>query len=233
VWFEERGNTMMQKEMNKENEEINDRAYELYKEHGFKDGNAYVDWLQAERQMGAKTIAKQNKQTKGILYVIVGLLCAIVVILLLTLFKPTPQAELSALSMAKLRIMMVVLDPKENEQVAVFGDTHFNFGESALSAEAKTLLDEDVQAMKDNPQTEVRMAGYTSAIGSKEVNQKLSEDRANAVRDYLIEKGIAPERITVIGYGRTRPAVYEVTPGNINSKAAMANMRVLFEVAVK
>jgi outer membrane protein OmpA-like peptidoglycan-associated protein len=233
VWFEERGNTMMQKEMNKENEEINDRAYELYKEHGFKDGNAYVDWLQAERQLSAKTIAKQNKHTKGILYVIVGLLCAIVVILLLTLFKQTPQAELSALSLAKLRIMMVVLDPKENEQVAVFGDTHFNFGESALSAEAKTLLDEDVQAMKDNPQTEVRMAGYTSAIGSKEVNQKLSEDRANAVRDYLIEKGIAPERITVIGYGRTRPAVYEVTPGDINSKAAMANMRVLFEVAVK
>jgi outer membrane protein OmpA-like peptidoglycan-associated protein len=224
---------MMQKEMNKENEAINDRAYELYKEHGFKDGNAYVDWLQAERQLSAKTIEKHNKHTKGILYVIVGLLCAIVVILLLTLFQPTPQAELSALSMSKLKIMMVVLDPKENEQVVVFGDTHFNFGESTLSQEAKMLLDKDVQAMKDNPQTEVRMAGYTSAIGSKEVNQKLSEDRANAVRDYLIEEGIAPERITVIGYGRTRPAVYEVTPGNINSKAAMANMRVLFEVAVK
>jgi outer membrane protein OmpA-like peptidoglycan-associated protein len=233
VWFEERGNTMMQKEMNKENEEINDRAYELYKEHGFKDGNAYVDWLQAERQLSAKTIAKQNKQTKGILYVIVGLLCAIVVILLLTLFKQTPQAELSALSLAKLKIMMVVLDPRDNEQVVVFGDTHFNFGESTLSSEAKMLLDKDVQAMKDNPDTEVRMAGYTSAIGSEEVNQKLSEDRANAVRDYLIEEGIAPERITVIGYGRTRPAVYEVTPGDINSKAAMANMRVLFEVAVK
>jgi outer membrane protein OmpA-like peptidoglycan-associated protein len=223
----------MQKEMNKENEAINDRAYELYKEHGFKDGNAYVDWLQAERQLSAKTIEKHNKHTKGILYVIVGLLCAIVVILLLTLFQPTPQAELSALSMSKLKIMMVVLDPKENEQVVVFGDTHFNFGESTLSQEAKMLLDKDVQAMKDNPQTEVRMAGYTSAIGSKEVNQKLSEDRANAVRDYLIEEGIAPDRITVIGYGRTRPAVYEVTPGNINSKAAMANMRVLFEVAVK
>ncbi len=77
------------------------------------------------------------------------------------------------------------------------------------------------------------MAGYTSAKGSEDVNQELSEKRANAVRDYLIEEGIAPERITVIGYGRTRPAVYEVTPGDIDSKEALANMRVLFEVVVE
>ncbi|MFH1603328.1 MAG: OmpA family protein [Pseudomonadota bacterium] len=61
----------------------------------------------------------------------------------------------------------------------------------------------------------------------------MSEDIANAVRDYLIEKGIAPERITTIGYGRTKPAVYEVTPDDINTKEAKANMRVLFEVIVK
>ena len=51
----------------------------------------------------------------------------------------------------------------------------------------------------------VRMAGYTSADGTEEDNQKLSERRANSVRDYLIDKGIAPERITVVGYGRTKP----------------------------
>ena len=61
----------------------------------------------------------------------------------------------------------------------------------------------------------------------------MSERRANAIRDYLIEKGIAPERISVIGYGRTRPALYEVTPGDVNSKEALAKMRVLFEVIVK
>ena len=77
------------------------------------------------------------------------------------------------------------------------------------------------------------MAGYTSAKGTEEVNQKLSEERANAVKNYLIEKGIASERITTIGYGRTKPALYEVTPGNKNSHEAQANMRVLFEVVVK
>jgi len=53
------------------------------------------------------------------------------------------------------------------------------------------------------------------------------------VRNYLIEKGIAPGRITVIGYGRTKPAVYEVAPEDIDTKEAKANMRVLFEVVVK
>jgi outer membrane protein OmpA-like peptidoglycan-associated protein len=129
--------------------------------------------------------------------------------------------------------MMLVLDPKDDEKVVVFGDTHFAYDKSTLSLEAKTLLDKDVQGLKENPQIKVRMAGYTSAEGTEEINQKLSERRANTVRDYLIEKGIAPERITVIGYGRTRPAVYEVTPGDINSKEARANMRVLFEVVVK
>jgi OOP family OmpA-OmpF porin len=51
---------------------------------------------------------------------------------------------------------------------------------------------------------------------------------------YLInEGGIAPGRLDTIGYGETRPALYEVTPEDISSKAAKANMKVLFEVIVK
>lgn len=208
-------------------------AYELYQEHGFKDGNDFVDWLEAEKQMGEQSRLKRNKQIRNILFTIVGILCAIVAILLIMLFKKNPQAQLSEKSLSELKVMVLVLDPKDDEKVAVFGDTHFGFGESILSQEAKTLLDKDVQVLKENPQTNVRMAGYTSAKGSEDVNQELSEKRANAVRDYLIEEGIAPERITVIGYGRTRPAVYEVTPGDIDSKEALANMRVLFEVVVE
>ena len=231
--FQERDDKMMQKELNEENMEIKSKAYELYKEHGFKDGNDFVDWLEAERQMGDQSRSKRNKQMKNILFTIVGILCVIVAILLITLLKKNPQVELSEQSLSELKVMMLVLDPKDDEKVVVFGDTHFDFDKSTLSQEAKTLLDKDVQSLKENPQINVRMAGYTSAKGTEEVNQSLSERRANTVRDYLIEQGIAPERITVIGYGRTRPAVYEVTPGEINSKEAQANMRVLFEIVVK
>lgn len=224
---------MIQRDLSEENKAIKSKAYELYEEHGFKDGNDFVDWLEAERQMGVQSRSKRNKQMKNILFAIVGILCVIVAILLITLFKKSPAGGLSEQSLSELTVMVLVLDPKPDEKVLAFGDTHFDFGEYTLSPQAKTLLDKDVRVLKENPQTNVRMAGYTSAQGSEDVNQTLSERRANAVRDYLIEEGIAPERITVIGYGRTRPAVYEVTPGNVDSKEALANMRVLFEVVVK
>ncbi len=224
---------MIQKDLNDENKEIKNKAYELYKKHGFKDGNDFVDWLEAERQIGERSRSKSNKKMRNILSTIVGILFVIVAILLITLFKTNPPVKLSEQSLSELKVMMLVLDPKDNEKVVVFGDTHFDYDKSTLSQEAKSLLDKDVQGLKENPQMKVRMAGYTSAEGTEEDNQKLSERRANTVRDYLIEKGIAPERISVIGYGRTKPAVYEVTPGDINSKEAHANMRVLFEVVVK
>jgi outer membrane protein OmpA-like peptidoglycan-associated protein/uncharacterized protein YegP (UPF0339 family) len=233
LFFQDGVTIMSQKEVSEENKEIKNKAYELYKEHGFKDGNDFVDWLEAEKQLGNKSRAKRNKQMKNILSSIVGILCLIVLVLLLMLFKKNPQVQLSEQKVPEPKIMMFVLDPKADEKVVVFGDTHFGYDESTLNQEAKTLLDMDVQSLKENPKINVRMAGYTSAEGTEEINQKLSEQRANTVRDYLIEKGIAPERITVIGYGRTRPALYEVAPGDINTKEAKANMRVLFEVVVK
>jgi outer membrane protein OmpA-like peptidoglycan-associated protein len=88
--------------------------------------------------------------------------------------------------------------------------------------------------MKDNPNAKVRIAGYTSASGTEEYNQKLSERRAKAVEEYLINEGIiTPDRLTMIGYGKTDPAEYEAAPKELYSKAAKANMRVLFEIVVK
>ena len=233
---------MNEKELNEEYKEIKNKAYKLYEKHGFKDGNDFVDWLEAEKQTEkfekdkqtrTRSVLNLDKQLKNILRTIVVMLCVIVVILLITLLKRNPKMELSEKSLSDLKVMMLVLDPKEDEKVIVFGDTHFDFDQSSLSQEAKTLLDKDVQVLKENPQINIRMAGYTSALGSEAINQKISEKRANAVRDYLIEKGIEPKRITTIGYGRTKPAVYEVVPGDIHSKEAMANMRVLFEIVVK
>jgi OOP family OmpA-OmpF porin len=92
----------------------------------------------------------------------------------------------------------------------------------------------NIQLLKDNPKAQIRVAGYTSAAGTEEYNQKLSERRANAVREYLINEGIiAPDRLTIIGYGETRPAMYEAAPKELYSKAAKANMRALFEIVVQ
>jgi outer membrane protein OmpA-like peptidoglycan-associated protein len=225
---------MIQKELNEENKEIKNLAYELYAKHGFKNGNDYVDWLEAERlAAGMHSKAIPRRHMPKVLWIIVGILCLIVAILLMLLFQPKPKLDLSHKSLSELKLMMLVLDPKPDEEVAVFGDTYFDFNQATLSLKAQALLDKNIQVLKEKPTINVRMAGYTSAEGSEEVNQKLSEERANSVKKYLIEKGIKAERITVIGYGRTKPAVFEVTPGDIDSQEAKANMRVLFEIVVK
>lgn len=224
---------MLDKELNAETQEIRARAYALYKERGFQNGEEFLSWLEAEREVGERHRDKSAGRTRNILLMIAGLLAVIIMILLAIMLTERAPVTLSKTSLSKLKVMMVVLDPKADEKVVVFGDTHFAFNESTLSEEAKTELNADIQSLKDHPQINVRMAGYTSAEGTDADNQLLSERRATAVRDHLVANGIAADRISVVGYGRTRPAVFEVTPSDSNSAAAKANMRVLFEVVVR
>jgi outer membrane protein OmpA-like peptidoglycan-associated protein len=57
----------------------------------------------------------------------------------------------------------------------------------------------------------IEIAGHTDDVGEPEANQKLSEDRANSVKQYLEKKGIAPERLTAKGYGDTQPVADNAT----------------------
>jgi len=67
------------------------------------------------------------------------------------------------------------------------------------------VLDEAVAHMKANPTLTGEVRGYTDNTGSEAYNQKLSEARAKAVRDYFIKQGIAPERVRAKGFGETDP----------------------------
>lgn len=123
----------------------------------------------------------------------------------------------------------------EPEAIVVeFEDVHFDLDESALTPGAKVILKRSAQLLKDNPKAKIRIAGYTSAAGTGEYNQALSERRANAVRTYLISEGlVSADRLVTIGFGEKSPAMQESTPSDLNSTAAKANMRVLFEIIVK
>jgi OOP family OmpA-OmpF porin len=150
--------------------------------------------------------------------------------------KPTPDPK--PIAQATPAPAMTRTDPvvaaEPEVVVLVFEDIHFDFDSSTLKPEAKTILKRNIQLLKDNPKTHVRIAGYTSASGSEEYNQKLSERRANAVKNYLINEGIiTEERLSMIGYGETSPAKHEASPQDLLSQAAKANMRVLFEIIVK
>lgn len=115
-----------------------------------------------------------------------------------------------------------------------FEDVHFEFGESELKPEAKTILKRNILLLRKNPAAQIRIAGYTSAAGTDEFNQTLSEKRAKSIEKYLVDEGVITEdRLSIIGYGETSPARVEVAPKNIYSNAAKANMRVLFEVILE
>ncbi len=59
--------------------------------------------------------------------------------------------------------------------------------------------------MKLKPSLVIEISGHTDNTGTTEINMKLSQDRADAVRNYLIRKGISAERVTAKGYGDTEP----------------------------
>jgi OOP family OmpA-OmpF porin len=120
------------------------------------------------------------------------------------------------------------------DKLVMLEDTHFKFDSAALTPAGEVALEQNIRMMHENPKMTARIAGYSSASGTEEYNQALSERRANTVRAYIIDHGdVAPERLDSIGYGESRPAIYEELPDEIRSKAAKANMRVLFEVIVK
>lgn len=84
-------------------------------------------------------------------------------------------------------------------------DVLFDFNSAALKPGAWPEIDRVAKVLMDYPQTMVRVEGYTDSKGSEVYNQKLSERRAETVKNALIQKGIDPGRITAIGYGKTMP----------------------------
>jgi outer membrane protein OmpA-like peptidoglycan-associated protein len=134
------------------------------------------------------------------------------------------------------KVITNVVTKTEKEVVVVYkfvmlGQSHFEFDKSSLTLEGKETLKKNVKIMEENPALRVQISGYASAAGSDAYNQELSERRAATAKSYLVQEGgIAPERIETIGYGETRPAQAESNPDNLNSEAANANMRIIFEV---
>jgi len=145
-----------------------------------------------------------------------------------------PKPVVILLSEPKVEEKVVVVKSEPKVIILALEDIHFDFDKSVLTKEAQVILKRNIQILKENPKAQIRIAGYTSASGTDEYNQKLSERRATAVNEYLVIEGvITPGRLSKIGYGETNPAMYEAAPKDLYSTAAKANMRVLFEIIMK
>jgi outer membrane protein OmpA-like peptidoglycan-associated protein len=89
----------------------------------------------------------------------------------------------------------------------------FDTGKTTVKPESFSLLDEVAAVMKGHPEVKkVVVEGHTDSKGSKAKNMKLSKGRAEAVRTYLVEKGVEPDRLEAKGFGPARPIADNGTP---------------------
>ena len=107
----------------------------------------------------------------------------------------------------------------------------FSFNDQTIQSEHLTELNEAVRILNDNPNISVLIEGYSDAVGSESFNLELSRDRAEIVREYLVEHGIAAERLRVVGRGEIDPlAPNAKDDGSDNPEGRAMNRRVELSV---
>jgi len=114
------------------------------------------------------------------------------------------------------------LDPKDDvpkkeefkvevgKSIALEGVT-FASGKATLTPESETTLEKAYNTLYQNPEVVVEIQGHTDNVGKRATNMKLSDARANAVKAWLVAKGIAAERVTTKGYGPDKPVAPNTT----------------------
>lgn len=94
---------------------------------------------------------------------------------------------------------------KFDEKLEIGQKVYFAFDKATILPKSFDLLDEVAQALKDAPGIKVRIEGHTDSTGHASHNEELSQARALAVRDYLIDKSVEPNRLDARGYGSAQP----------------------------
>jgi OOP family OmpA-OmpF porin len=120
------------------------------------------------------------------------------------------------------------LIPIEEGQIVRLNNIFFATGKSTLNAESYPELNRIAISMTENKTLAIELGGHTDNTGSAEFNLKLSQDRADTVREYLIGKGIEPDRVGSKGYGETVPVAKNDTP-----EGQQQNRRVEFKILKK
>ncbi len=131
----------------------------------------------------------------------------------------TVAAEFKLTPAPKIRVVIV-----QKDKIVVKKKIHFESGRATIRVDSLSILDGVVDVLVNNMQIKkVRIEGHTDSMGSNSSNMILSQKRADAVRSYLLEQGISPERLESKGYGEEKP----IAPNNTRRGRAQ-NRRVEF-----
>ncbi|MGE0079677.1 MAG: OmpA family protein [Thiohalomonadaceae bacterium] len=121
------------------------------------------------------------------------------------------EAELAALEARRTaRGLMLTLD-----------DVFFQTASANIAPGATSTIDKVAEVLEDKPDQRIVIEGHTDSVGTASYNQRLSELRAQAVKDLIVARGIDAERIAIYGYGESRPVA-----SNENAAGRQLNRRV-------
>jgi len=110
----------------------------------------------------------------------------------------------------------------------------FDFNSAELSSGMRAALDNEILPKVANGEIRVHVSGHADRIGNPDYNQKLSERRADALRAYLVEKGVEESKIEIFSYGTTLPAKdCGAEKGRALIECLAPNRRVVLEVTAQ
>lgn len=116
----------------------------------------------------------------------------------------------------------IKIDPPKN---FILENVYFDSGKATLKATSNKALNDLAEVLKLKSTMEVEIEGHTDNVGNEEANLKLSQDRAEAVKKYVVAKGISAGRITAKGYGQSVPVA-----DNANEQGRQKNRRTSLKV---
>jgi len=99
----------------------------------------------------------------------------------------------------------------ELPKVFVLQNVHFDTGKNTIRQDSYETLNNLAELMKRKKTMVIELAGHTDNVGNAASNQKLSEQRSESVKKYLIQKGVPAQRIIAVGYGQTKPVASNET----------------------
>jgi peptidoglycan-associated lipoprotein len=138
---------------------------------------------------------------------------------------PDPKPDMQPTDVKRPEPVRDIEPPKPTRAPLDLRTVYFDFDQSSLTLDATTTLSANARMLTDYPDVNIRVEGHCDERGTVEYNLALGQRRAISVRNYLLNYGINPSRITVISYGKERP----VDPRS-NAEAWRKNRRAEFIV---